>query len=556
MKTYIIKNVKRLANKILPVLLVTFLLNSCDKSFLDETPKSFMNSEVVLSNVAGFESAIAGLCANARSEMKNDVNEVFIQHIGTDIATSGDPAISAYKDYRVTLTPTNTGDASVVLYWDWAYLSVLPLANTIIEYAESPNMKWDSEAQKNSYIAEAKFFRAYAHNMLTNLYGDIPIANQLYKKPKLDFVRSPRADVLNFIKEDLIFASQWLPAIPAKDGRVPKAAADHLLSEVYISLSQYDNAIKSATDVIGSGVYHLMTERFGNFKTQPGDVYSDLFRDNNQNRSSGNMETIFSYQIEYQTTGGMGEWGGTGWTANAYIRAWGPRAWAQKDYDGNAGMVICDSLGRGVGWVRPCSYYLYDVWKDNWNNDIRNSKYNIRRTHIWNNSASKYFLQAVNVPRLLSTVGVDTMQFIYPTVRKIEGKALAGAANGHTFKEYPIMRLAETYLLRAEAYLLKGDKQKAADDINQVRSRAKAKPVVAADVTIDYILDERARELIVEEPRRKTLSRMGKLVERVRKYNMRQSTRETIQDYHQWLPIPQKAIDANQGAVLTQNPGY
>ncbi len=118
------------------------------------------------------------------------------------------------------------------------------------------------------------------------------------------------------------------------------------------------------------------------------------------------------------------------------------------------------------------------------------------------------------------------------------------------------MRLAETYLLRAEAHLLNGNAQNAADDINEVRSRANATPVTAVEVTLDYILDERARELTIEEPRRKTLARMGKLVERVRKYNMRQSTRESIQDYHQWFPIPQRAIDANQGAVLEQNPGY
>ena len=121
------------------------------------------------------------------------------------------------------------------------------------------------------------------------------------------------------------------------------------------------------------------------------------------------------------------------------------------------------------------------------------------------------------------------------------------------------MRVAETYLLRAEAYLKKGgdeNLQKAADDINEVRGRAGAKLCSKGDVTLDYILDERARELLVEEPRRKTLARMGKLVERTCKYNIRKTTRETIQDYHQWFPIPQSAIDANKGAELGQNFGY
>jgi hypothetical protein len=86
-----------------------------------------------------------------------------------------------------------------------------------------------------------------------------------------------------------------------------------------------------------------------------------------------------------------------------------------------------------------------------------------------------------------------------------------------------MLRLAETYLLRAEAYLGNNDGINAAKDINVVRSRAKANPVDAAAVTLDYILDERGRELIYEEQRRLTLSRTGKLVERVRLYNPQNS---------------------------------
>ena len=116
------------------------------------------------------------------------------------------------------------------------------------------------------------------------------------------------------------------------------------------------------------------------------------------------------------------------------------------------------------------------------------------------------------------------------------------------------LRLAETYLLRAEAYLGAGNAQKAAEDINAVRERAKAKPISASDVTLDYILDERARELVYEEPRRITLHRTGKLVERVRKYNELNSSE--IQDIHGLWPIPNSFIEANVSAKIEQNPGY
>jgi hypothetical protein len=150
------------------------------------------------------------------------------------------------------------------------------------------------------------------------------------------------------------------------------------------------------------------------------------------------------------------------------------------------------------------------------------------------------------------------MFYLYPTIRKIEGNVPKSGDNttGRTFQDLIIYRLAETYLLRAEAYLRKGELQKAADDINVVRSRSKATPVLPSNVNLDYILDERARELTVEEPRRRTLVRMGNLVERVRRYNLRADTCNSIQDKHMFFPIPQSAIDANFSAKLEQNPGY
>jgi hypothetical protein len=75
-----------------------------------------------------------------------------------------------------------------------------------------------------------------------------------------------------------------------------------------------------------------------------------------------------------------------------------------------------------------------------------------------------------------------------------------------------------------------------------------------AKVDINYILDERARELAGEEPRRLTLSRVGLLYERVVKYNT--VSKASIKPFNNLLPIPQNAIDANSGAELKQNPGY
>lgn len=546
------KKYKLIIGFYLPLLLL-IVLYACKDSVLDEEPLASLSPEIVLNTKVGFDNYITSLHEGARQEFTFADNQVyynFAMQVGTDVATTGDPQLTNFVDYRTSLTPTNI---TVAFYWDWAYKTVLPRANSIIVYGNKSDLSiWANEAERNAVIAEAKFFRAYTHNVLANLYGGVPIVDTIYSEAKTDFVRNTRQEVYDFAREDLEYAAKWLP-ITAKDGRIVRAAADHLLAEVYISLGQHDKAIEATTRVINGtdGDYRLMKDRFGADKAQPGDVFSDLFGDKNINRSSGNLETIMAYQIEDQTVGGQGGTGG-----NIWLRGWGSRYFAFKDPAGANGFVVCDSMGRSVGWVRPNNYFLYDLWKGNFKRDIRNSKYNIRRSFTYNNSASTYWGKVV--PKLTNAADVDTMQFLYPTIRKIEGKVGKTTNNtyGKTFKDIPIMRLAETYLLRAEAYVRKGDLANAAADVNAVRSRANATPALQADMNLDYILDERARELTVEEQRRRTLTRFGKLVERVRKFNIREKRNPNIQDYHEFFPIPQSSIDANFSAKLEQNPGY
>ena len=131
------------------------------------------------------------------------------------------------------------------------------------------------------------------------------------------------------------------------------------------------------------------------------------------------------------------------------------------------------------------------------------------------------------------------------------------SGGGNSYKDTYAIRLPETLLIRAEAYLGLNNTALAAADINVIRNRAKATPVLPANVTIDYILDERARELYGEEMRPITLCRLGKLVERVRLYhNNPIIPGANIMDRNNLWPIPQTEIDLNIDAVLTQNPGY
>ena len=113
---------------------------------------------------------------------------------------------------------------------------------------------------------------------------------------------------------------------------------------------------------------------------------------------------------------------------------------------------------------------------------------------------------------------------------------------------------AETYLLLAEASINLGDTQTAADAINVVRERSGASKINAGQATIDFLLDERIRELVGEELRRFTLVRTGKLLERTKKYNTVSGPK--MDEHHALWPIPQSIIDSNTGAEYPQNPGY
>lgn len=537
-------------------LLLMVFIQSCEHIDLDEVPMADLGVEHALSTKQGFESFITGLHIAARDEMiwQDDALTYYIpMFAGTDVATFAHDGI-VRTDYNNLLQPTvNT----VTYVWNWAYRNMVNRANTVIAYGNDPSLFdiWDNEEERNAIVAEARFFRGYTYNMLANLYGGVPIVDTVITTPKTDFVRATREEVLEFARQDLEFASEWLPLTVQQEGRIVKAAADHLLSEVYISLGLYDQAVEAADRVIDSGLYRLMTERFGSEMSQPGDVFSDLFRDGNQNRNSGNRESIYVWQFEDMTPGGQGNTRG-----NPRLRYWGARYFQEfYDPDGVTANIVVDSLGRGVAHIRPNTWYLYDLWRSDWDNDIRNSRHNIRRDFYYTNPASAYFGQKILREHL--TTHIDTMRTIYPIIRKVEGNVgtmthTAISWSGRTYQDVMVFRLAETYLLRAEAYFRMGNLQNAAEDINEVRGRANATLIGASDVTEDYILDERARELTVEEPRRRTLVRMGRLVDRVREYNMRPETQNSIQDFHQWWPIPQTAIDANLGATLEQNPGY
>lgn len=562
--------------KILLGLTLCLTTISCEKTFLDEKSESSLTPENAFNSNKDFEASVNNLYRLVRLELysRNDFQPwdyAYRTDIGFPITASA-PNLSA--DYNAVNGFSNG-------HWN-PYFKIIAEANTIIGRVPTSKL---TDAQKKEYEAQGRFFRAFAYRCLAYLYGGVPLILEEVKAPKIDFVRATRKEVYAQVITDLKFAAENLKAITAvRDGQISNLVAQHFLAEVYLADGQFQNAVTAADVVLNNSAVRLMTNRFGSRRTEtPGDVYWDLFRANNQNRAGNtNTEGLWVIQLEPDTPGGTSPTTVGFLNENAFlfervhapllrdlrINGVSPFNWPIGDYSG----------GRGVGFLAPSKYFIDNAYNDP-TNDIRNANHNFVRKFRANNISSPLFgreIDFANIPT--GTTGVNGVRVvsgvsdraIYPYQTKCTDPfghpagLLAGTDSryplllksgaGATYQDQYLVRLAETYLLRAEANLGLNKLDAAATDINLIRSRAKAIAVTPSEVNIDYILDERIREFGFEEKRMFTLMRLGKWAERVRKCNPFYASQ--VRDTYNLWPIPQGEIDRNSGAVLEQNPGY
>ncbi|SKA37496.1 Starch-binding associating with outer membrane [Chitinophaga eiseniae] len=553
------------------------LSSSCSKSFLDEDPLSIYTPDNSLQTATQYQQATNNLYNGVRNIYMGNINldTYFGLYYATDFAFNGtdyDPA-AKLNAYKATMVPTYFIPGNL---WT-AFYKIITNANLVISQVSKSTRL--SDAEKNGFLGQALFFRAYSYKILANLYGGVPIELNELSGPRYDYVRASRDAVYQQCKKDLQEAITLLSDInKVPDGTVNKQIAQHMLTEVLISLKDYDGAIASASEVINFSGVSLMTSRFGRRSNLPGDVYRDLFEYNNQNYSTGNHEGLLVIQSTLNNSASVGDQ--TAWAvvpSLTGVRIVESVTKTKMSILFNAKFV--DSVSsNGIGWIRPTSHFFYEIWTPG---DMRNSSYNIVRdirisgVPATSPDYGKWYVKDGYKDKVAPADFRDTIRNFYPVIRKASPSAgdfvsVAGPAiltnvtnpfgglllNGASrlFLQKYMARLAETYLLRAEAHLGKGDAQKAADDINVVRNRAGATPATAAEMNIDYLLDERLRELYMEEFRAVTLTRMGKLYDRDKKYNPKSGL--TIEPYHNLWPIPATEITQNTGAVLEQNQGY
>jgi hypothetical protein len=507
---------------------------------LTEQPKSVIVPDNLYVDLAGFEAGLNALYAQVRRErygQANDVNDILstATTIGVDNGRGNylSPPERQFQEFGVLNTPL-TGFTNST--WTLMYQTI-NAANTIINRAENPAVRWTA-ADKGRVVGEARLIRAWAYRHLSYLFGDVPVTleESTGDNVRTDWERVPRDSVRRLIINDLLFAEANLPLTSSNPGKVTKGVAQHYLAEMYLAMNDAPSAEAKATAVINSGVYKLITARYGVNASKPGVAFMDQFQDGNVNRSEGNTEALWVLEYAENVAGGG---------ASIMRRSWVTR------YETNRGMALAPEYGgRGIGRLAFTRYALnlYEA------SDVRGGPFAIRKFYQYNNPSNLPTGKKIGDTLFTVMATEKASDPLIPSTRKWDWTSATDPTGAAQYNDQPYIRLAETYLLLAEAQLKQGNLIGAAANINIVRARAGASAITPAQVTLDFILDERSRELVTEEQRRYTLMRTGTWLARTKQYNPLAAV--NVQPRDSLLPIPQAVIDANLTKVMPQNPGY
>jgi len=572
-------------NYIYILISVLFIASGCSEEWLEPDPKSFFSPENTLVDKAGMDAVIVSMNKYLRDEYAQvENNHIYGEWNYSDMTVNGAPPADVLHNLELQMTPNSTEDRECTAYWNLAFYSIKD-ANLVLSRAPEIGL---SESELNEVLAKAFFHRSYWYYRLVHQFGDVPFISEEITSPRLDFYTHSKEAILQQITKDLEFSVQWMPedVVP---GDVSRAAGSFLLTKCYLSIREFDKAIAEASKVIGGGKYALMKERFGTTESDflefpflnPAefDVMWDLHQKNNKSLAE-NTEAILVAQDQFATIGNAGDNG------TAKMRDTGPVWWQARDPNGvractdqdfDSGLKMIRQLGRGVGRTVPSQFFRDLRLEDP--NDLRyshNNWFGMER-YVYNDPNSDYFGQPFDPASV-----TDIRQWYpIPYNKTIFIDETEDTRPSRSSSDSYVYRLAELYLLRAEAYWWKNDIPNATKDVNEVRARAKATQVASVD--IDYIFDERARELYHESPRKTELTRVAYIMAQLGRdgYSLQNMTQKNwfydrvmrrnhfyveeitqganiyrMLPYHVYWPIKEAHIRANSLGHMNQTPGY
>lgn len=485
-------------------IITSFILTACvDLSLVPEgsmAPENFYLSESDANS-----AVIASYSGLTSHYIYNQYSEV-LNSQGTDDAEWGNGRNTSNAD-KNDLDRFNYSPETKLVYEFWrTQYTVINICNAAIDNITAMPQELIPDVKRNQFIAEAKFVRSLLYFNLVRCYGGVPLVLRETKSMKnLKIARNSKDEVYEQIITDLNFCETNLPLkseYPASDiGRATKGAAMALLAKVYLTKGEYQKVVEITAEIQKSNEYSLW------------DKYADNFSLEKKN----GKESIFEIQYKAGT-------GNPGSSYNGYFRPPFVKINGWSGYGDN-----------------PVTKNHYDAYAEG---DLRRDV-NVRlytRTEYPNMSTSILYPYYCN------------KYLDFSTEANVENSG----------NNYPVLRYADVYLMRAEALgMMNIGNPEAYACLNQIRRRAFGLPLnVTSEVDIttaaskddfqDIILHERRLEFAFEGQRRFDLLRTNKLKKAMEAQNP--SIAASIQDKHMLLPIPQLEIDSNH--KLEQNPEW
>lgn len=483
------------------------------------------------------------------------------------------------KDLFLLSTAYQSTDGKVTALWNNCY-TYINSCNAVIENA--PNVTSIKDDLKARMVGEAKFLRANYYFVLVQLWGDVTLSTKFNTEPLTSAKRDPMAAVYANIIQDLKEAMAVLPKSPSTKGvdpgRATLVAAQHVLAKVYLTRAgssakqpdDYQNAYTNAIDIINNagalGV--ALLPDFANVFAEGNENSAEVLwavqhtsslayngSPNQDNRTPDNM-LVHLFVPQYEKVDGMQRdiLGGRPYIRTVPSRWLTDTVFAERKNDTRFAKTFqtvwyCNNANSIPKWPTPLPPGAPAGAV------AGGPKFKLGDTAIYLPMGPKTAQQIAAAPYTMIPSDQYNSRMSPALMKYIDTKR--SDMNAPSIRPVIAYRLAETYLIAAEALMMAGRTADAVPYINAVRERAAyptgnkaAMDITAADLNLDFILDERSRELAGENVRWLDLARTGQLEARIKKHNT--ECRANFQSpKHLLRPIPLDQINA-----VTTGPAY
>lgn len=499
------------------VVLIAFTFSSC-KNYLDEVSETSFTTATLFETPEGIDKMAEAMYSYERDlARKGNANGFLATHIWgertTDLSvfTTGDDANLC----RYT-SPGPTSNIRALVYspfWTHRYY-MIGRANEIIHHGE----KFGEQTERS--VGEAHFWRAYNYYGLWSRFSRVYLSTEPVTKENMDqmeYTPADSADVFSLMMADADRAIALLPITDNADGRLTQDAARHLKALIAAWAGDWDEVLNQVESI-----------ETNNAHTFAGDVAMIFDRKDFYNLS----ESLFSLNYSLERGGGQGHRLGS-----QYINVISEVDYTHKVINGILTKYNEDNLGRQWGLAFPNSY-LMSLYPEG---DKRLTAY-YKNDYTYQNPdrlitvpvsetvtdpvTGRTYTTSSNTsdaPRSVAIGDVIYGRDIFAaTNTKIDRRNLLPSsikmydrwdkmldADGPvSYKDVMVYRLAESFLLAAEAAVKLGNQDRAAYYFNKTWARAGNTPVTS-EITFDMVKDEHARELAFEGRRWDFLKRNG-----------------------------------------------